>query len=803
MARALDAYRSKRDFRRTPEPGAALGRSGRQLTFVVQQHAARRLHWDLRLEWRGVLKSWAVTKEPVLDPAIKRLAVEVEDHPLSYGGFAGSIPEGQYGAGTVAIWDRGAWAPVDPARVDQDLAAGHLKFVLAGDRLQGGFALIRMKPKPKERNPGRNWLLIKERDDGGLPKQKAAAKAAPAGLLPMQHCVAAETPPSGDGWVHELKLDGYRLQCAIGGGAATLRTRSGLDWTSRFPDIVKAAATLPDCVLDGEAVALDSDGMPDFGRLQAILADERRGPVTFFAFDLLRDGTTDTRGLPQRERKERLRKLLARAGSDVVRYVEHFAAPGQAVLRSACQLSVEGVVSKRADRPYGEGRSGNWVKTKCRGNEEVVIGGWSLNRHGTGIGALLVGAWRDGRLAYLGRVGTGYGAVTSRKLLATLKPLERRTSPFEGRQPGRVSDVHWAKPDLVAQVAFAGRTEEGLLRQASFIALREDKPPREVEMAAPVAIPPPARQPATRGARLTHPERVLWPAAGDQPAITKAMLADYYARIAPLMLPELRGRPLSILRTPEGIGAETFFQRHAMRGLSPLLKQVTIAGQAKPYLMIEDEGGLLALAQIAATELHPWGAMAATPETPDRLVFDLDPGPGVDFPAIRAAARRLRAMLAAEGLTGFPRLSGGKGVHVVVPIAAPRRGAAPGWPEAKAFALALCRRLEKEDPAAFTTRMAKSARDGRIFLDYLRNDRLSTAIASWSPRARPGAPVARPLSWAALGRVARPDAFHLATLLSGRLPADPWRGFAEAAVPLPRLSPPASAAPDSRRSSRR
>jgi bifunctional non-homologous end joining protein LigD len=342
--------------------------------------------------------------------------------------------------------------------------------------------------------------------------------------------------------------------------------------------------------------------------------------------------------------------------------------------------------------------------------------------------------------------------------------------------------VQWARPVLVAQVAFAGWTEEGLLRHASFVALREDKPPQEVEMPRPVAR---SRATAGAAARLTHPERVLWPAAEGQPAITKAMLADYYARLAPRLLPHLRGRPLSILRTPDGIEAERFFQRHASPGLSPLLKQVRIAGQAKPYLMIEDEGGLLALAQISATELHPWGALAEAPERPDRLVFDLDPGPGVEFAAIRAAARRVRDLLAARGLTGFPRISGGKGIHVVVPIAAPRRGPAPDWPRAKAFALELCRVLEKEEPARFTTRMAKSAREGRIFLDYLRNDRLATAIAAWSPRARPGAPVARPLSWAALARVDRADAVRLPALLSGRLPADPWTDFAAAAAPLP------------------
>ncbi|NMJ41431.1 DNA ligase D [Roseomonas sp. JC162] len=785
MAKALAPYRAKRNFGRTPEPAAGKGRSGRTLSFVVQKHAARRLHYDLRLEWRGVLKSWAVTKEPLQDPTIKRLAVEVEDHPLAYGSFAGTIPAGEYGAGTVEIWDRGRWSPRDPTQVDADLAAGHLKFTLDGTRMRGGFALIRMKPKSNERNPGRNWLLIKERDD------TAPVEIKQGGWLPFQHCLPAAAPPTGASWIHELKLDGYRLQCAVAKGRVTLRTRSGLDWTARFPSIAKAAAALPDSILDGEAVALNDQGLPDFAALQAALSGERDAHLVFFAFDLLRDGPVDTRNLPQRERKDRLAKLIARSRSDRLRYLEDFTAPGDAVLRSACRLSMEGVVSKRVDRPYTAGRSGHWIKTKCRGTEEVVIGGWSMTQRGTGIGALLVGARRDGRLAYLGRVGTGFGADRSRRLLEALGKLRRKTTPFDGRQPARTSDVNWAEPQLVAQVAFAGWTEEGLLRQASFVALREDKPAEEVEMATMSPVEPrttPA--PAPRSERLTNPGRVLWPATDVEPDITKAMLAEYYARMAPRLLQQLRGRPLSILRTPDGIEGERFFQRHAMRGSSPLLKQVRIPGQVKPFLMVEDEGGLLALAQISATELHPWGASADNPERPDRLVFDLDPGPGVPFAAVRNAAKRLRALLAEHRLTGFARLSGGKGIHVVVPIAAPRRGRQPDWPRAKSVALAISRLLEAEDPANFTTRLAKSARGGRIFLDYLRNDRLATAIASWSPRARPGAPVAMPVSWAALARSERPDDHRLAPLLRGRMPRDPWDGISDAAAPLPMLEPP-------------
>lgn len=790
MAPALQEYRARRDFTRTPEPHAGPGRSRGRLRFVIQKHAARRLHYDLRLEWGGVLKSWAVTKEPVADPAVKRLAVEVEDHPLAYGRFAGTIPAGQYGAGVVEIWDEGSWAPDQPDRVDEALAAGHLSFTLAGTRLSGGFALIRMKPKKGEKR--NNWLLVKERD---APLQQTAPARAPArrgtavmpDFLPLQHCIAAESPPAGRSWIHELKFDGYRVQCAVTGGRAVLRTRSGADWTQRFPTIAAAASALPDCVLDGEAVALDAQGMPDFAALQASVSGEKPGRVVYFAFDLLRAQGRDMRGRPQRDRKDRLRALLAAAGIDAIRYVEDFSAPGEAVLRGACRLSMEGVVSKRVDRPYAEGRSGAWIKTKCRGSEEVVIGGWTLNTHGDGLGALLVGARRQERLTYIGRVGTGFGADRSRRLLAALAPLERQASPFAGPVPAGRGEVHWAKPELVAQVAFAGWTEKGMLRQASFTALREDKPAREVTMPSPM---PATTKAAPKAAmRLTSPEKVLWPAEEGEPEITKAMLAAYVERLAPRLMAGLRGRPLSILRVPDGITGQRFFQRHAMRGLSPLLKQVRIPGQAKPYLMIEEAAGLLALAQMAAVELHPWGAMAATPDRPDRLVFDLDPGPGVDFTTVRDAARQLRTLLSDHGLTGFPRTSGGKGLHVVVPIASPPRKPAADWPRAKAVALALCQMMEREAPARFTTRMTKSLRDGRIFLDYLRNDRLATAIGSWSPRARPGAPIARPLSWSSLSRVGSAAEFHLTELLSGRLPADPWHDLDAAAAPLPDIRP--------------
>jgi bifunctional non-homologous end joining protein LigD len=763
MSGGLKEYRAKRDFGRTPEPEGGEAKPGERLSFVVQRHDATRLHYDFRLEWGGVLKSWAVTKEPSMDPADKRLAIETEDHPLAYGAFEGSIPKGQYGGGTVEIWDRGSWAPVDPAHVERDLSRGEIKFVVAGKKLRGGFVLVRMKPKKGEKRPA--WLLIKERDS------VARAAAPAADFVPPQLCVLVPTPPRGEGWVHELKLDGYRIQLIVTPDhEAQLKTRTGLDWTGRFPAIARAAKRLPPGTIDGEAVALDENGQPDFAALQAALAGEGKAPMVFYAFDLLRDGEGDLRSLPLSERKVRLRKLLPPEDA-VLRYLDHFHQPGEAVLASACKLAMEGVVSKRLDAPYSSGRDGAWQKSKCRGRDEFVIGGWFAGATARGLGALLVGARRAGRLVYLGRVGTGFSAETTKRLLAQLRPLVRETTPFHGKGPERGKGLTWVEPELVAEVAYAGWTEAGLLRQASFVGLREDKPAAEVE-------PPVPSKPARPVPPISHPERILWPAIDGHEALTKGDLAAYFAEHAKRILPHVAGRPLSVLRAPDGIEGQRFFQRHAMSGQSPLIGSVAIAGQAKPFLRIDDEGGLLALAQWAAIELHPWGARAEAPDVPDRLVFDLDPAEDVDFQRVIEAAQEMRQRLEAYGLACFPKTTGGKGLHVTVPLATPK--GAVGWPEAKQFARLVCALMERDAPDRYTTNMAKAKRVGRIFLDYLRNDWLATAVAPWSPRARPTAAIARPLDWAEVAPGLRPDTVHLGR----KLAADPWPDLAAAAVPL-------------------
>lgn len=551
---------------------------------------------------------------------------------------------------------------------------------------------------------------------------------------------------------------------------------TGLDWTARFPAIASAAAALPDGILDGEAVALDAEDQPSFGLLQAALAGTSNTPLLFIAFDLLHDGQADLRPQPLHARKAALRARMPAGPGGTLRHLPDFAAAGEAVLTSACRLGMEGIVSKRRDAPYSEGRTGGWVKAKCRGREEFVVGGWSRGQSAHGLGALLLGSHRSGRLAYVGRVGTGFNQSTARDLLRRLEGLTLLHSPFIGPQPANRQGVTWTRPGLVVEVAHAGWTEDGLLRHASFQGEREDKP------AAEFASAPQAPAVTRRSPALTHPERVLWPATATTPALTKADLAAHYARFADRILAEVAGRPLSILRAPEGIEGELFFQRHAMRGQSPLIGSVVIEGQPRPYMRIDDAAGLAALAQVSAVELHPWGSRADEPEVADRLVFDLDPAPDLPFDAVVKGAQELRRRLEALGLKPFPRVTGGKGLHLVVPLAS--GGEAPAWDMVKSFARLVCALMEQDDPAHYTTKLSKRLRTGRIFLDYLRNDRLATAIANFSPRARPGAPVAHPVSWAMVKRGLDPAGYRLSDLAAKPLPRDPWRGYATAARPI-------------------
>jgi len=868
MAEKLARYRQMRDFEKTSEPaGQEPVAPSERLRFVIQKHAATRLHYDFRLELDGVFKSWAVTRGPSRDPADKRLAVATEDHPLDYGDFEGTIPKGQYGGGSVMLWDRGYWAPEPGVEPQKALKAGELKFVLEGERLSGGWVLVRMK---RDRTGGKreNWLLIKHRDDGVVEddhlleeadtsvasgramdeiasgkgkrprpfmrgrakaaapaddvwesqpkagqaakpaKAKPAPKAAPTrgaglpGFVEPQLCKSVDQPPKGAGWGHEIKFDGYRLQLRVKNGEATLKTRKGLDWTAKFQAIADRAAALPDGLYDGEAVALDDNGAPDFPALQAALSEGRSQDLIFFAFDALFLEAEDLRSLPLRERKVRLSQALEKAAKALkgqIRYVEHFETAGDAVLKSACRLSLEGVISKRLDAPYRSGRGQDWVKSKCRAGHEVVIGGWT-GAEGQ-LRSLLVGVHRGEHLIYVGRVGTGFGAETVKRVLPRLQKHAAEDSPFSGPgAPRKTGDIHWAAPELVAEIEFAGWTGGGMVRQAAFKGLRADKPAAEVEAERPepvesaeLAQPRPgaktvkataaANNTATvMGVVISSPDKALWPASADRDApLTKTDLARYFEAVGAWMLPHIQGRPCSIIRAPDGIGGQTFFQRHAGKGASNLIEQVKVAGDKQPYLQIDRIEALAALAQMGAIELHPWNCRPGDPESPGRLVFDLDLGPGLDFDDVVAAAKEVKERLEALGLTAFCKTTGGKGLHVVTPLA---KGRGLDWESAKAFAHGLARQMAADSPDRYVAVMSKARREGRIFVDYLRNARMATAVAPLSPRARDGAGVSMPLTWTQVRKGLDPLRFTLRTVPGLLKKTDAWADYAEAARPL-------------------
>ena len=842
----LTTYKAKRDFRQTREPsGQDAVKPTTRRRFVIQKHDATRLHYDLRLELDGVFKSWAVTRGPSLDPHDKRLAVEVEDHPLDYGDFEGTIPKGQYGGGTVMLWDRGYWEPEGKKTPEQALAKGDFKFTLKGERLHGGFVLVRMA-NDRERSKRTNWLLIKHRDEfavepngapvveesdtsvasgrtmeaiaagkGRKPKpfmlqggkvqadavwdsrsglaadkrnarvrEKKKANTVVASDLPdfvaPQLCETLDRPPSGDGWIHEIKFDGYRIQMRVLDGEVTLKTRKGLDWTSKYPAIARAAGSLPDAIIDGEICALDANGAPDFAALQAALSEGETDALVYFAFDLLFEGGEDLRTRPLTDRKERLQQLLADAGEEArLRFVEHFEAGGEAVLRSACRLSLEGIVSKRGGASYVSGRTNTWVKSKCRAGHEVVIGGYSTTAGK--FRSLLVGVHRGEGFVYVGRVGTGFGAAKVKTLWRKVQALKTPKSPFTGlNAPKKESGVVWLRPELAAEIEFAGWTADGLVRQAAFKALRDDKPASEVEAEKPAEpantdVPQPAgpttARPLHRGGRvdvmgvlISNPDKPLWPDAKDGIPVTKEDLARYYEAVGPWLIDHIKGRPCSIIRAPDGVGGEQFFQRHAMPGTSNLLELVTVFGDRKPYLQIDRAEGLAAVAQVGAVELHPWNCEPRQPELPGRLVFDLDPGPDVPFSRVVEAAREMRDRLNDLGLVSFCKTTGGKGLHVVTPLAiAKRRRTALSWPQAKGFAHDVCLQMARDNPSLYLIKMSKSLRNGRIFLDYLRNDRMATAVAPLSPRARSGATVSMPLTWTEVKADLDPRRFTIRT----------------------------------------
>ena len=841
----LAKYNAKRDFSKTAEPAGVATKDAGHI-FMVQKHDATRLHYDFRLELDGVLKSWAVTRGPSLNPEDKRLAVRTEDHPLAYATFEGTIPKGQYGGGTVMLWDRGTWAPIPGKDPRKTLEQGHLHFILHGERMKGEWLLIRLKPRPGEK--GDNWLLRKiddqyaggsgdlvdrhitsvdtgrtmveiaggkggkrewqsNREENPSPRRQGTpqsntlrgprrpgpledlaeggsissgpglrrgdGKAMPPFREP-QLATLVDHVPAGSNWLHEIKYDGYRALLAIGGGKAKAYTRNGLDWSDRFAPIVTAAAKLPgSALIDGEVVALDQDGKPSFQALQASLK-EGTGTYAYFAFDALELDGKDLTSLPNVERKERLKAWLADVPPPI-HYSDHVVGQGEQLFDSLCKQGLEGVVSKRADAPYYGKRTQNWVKTKCLHRQELVIVGWTPSDKGRGFRALLLGLHENGELRYAGKVGTGFGMKLIDELVEKMAPLEQQ-EPTVKAPRAAVRGAHWIKPKLVAEIAFTEWTDEGLLRHPSFLGLREDKSEQDVVRETPSPLggegrgegakakeKRPSAKPSVSdktgdhaGVHISNPDRIIYPESG----ITKGQLADYYGLMADPILAWLADRPVSLVRCPQGRAKQCFFQKHDAGSFGDAVRHVPIRekdGHEEPYLYVDDARGMLTCVQMGAIEFHGWGSKVAEVEMPDRLVFDLDPDEGLGFEEVKRAAVQLRDVLSEIGLATWPMLSGGKGVHVVAPLDASR-----DWVAVKDFAHRFALAISEAHPDRFTANMKKVQRKGRIFLDWLRNQRGATAVLPYTVRARPNAPVAAPITWDELDGIDKAGHFTIA-----------------------------------------
>jgi bifunctional non-homologous end joining protein LigD len=777
---ALTDYRAKRDFKKTPEPEGAAVEPGHRL--IVQHHFATRDHYDLRLEIDGVLVSWAVTRGPSANPRDRRLAVRTEDHPLDYATFEGLIPKGQYGGGTVILWEYATFSPIngDPAEA---VRKGEIKFIAHGERMRGGWVLVRMHTKEKREN----WLLIKERDEfaedddsltarfpksvstlrtrgqieKGAPRKAPAAKAAPKlpAFVAPQLCSVSETPPEGDNWIYELKYDGYRLELATAGASAKLYTRSGLDWSAKFAAIARDAAGLKckSALIDGEAVVLDANGVSAFPALVSALEQRRSEAIQFVAFDLLSLDGVDLRKQALSKRQKALRKVVGE-GSAHIRLAEHIAGDGQRVFAQAVAGGAEGIIAKDRNAPYASRRSHAWVKIKGYPRTDVVIVGYKPSTKTGNFASLHAAVEEDGQWRYVGGVGTGYSAAQRASIFARISP-GASSKPPAGLVGDWPKDIRFIKQPLRAEIRFGGWTGERHLRQARFLALRED---------LPVKIAPKA---TAKAPAITHADRIVYPADG----VTKGEIAAYYEAVAERLAPHLANRPLSIVRAPDTI-AETFFQRHPLRGMEAGIVPVEVG--AETYMALDGALGLHTAAQFGAIELHGWMSRIGALDAPDRMVFDLDPDEGLPFDEVKHAAADIAKALKEIGLQSWPLLSGGKGVHVVAPL-----DGGADYEETEPFAKGFAQALAAHQPQRFVATMSKQRRKGRIFVDWLRNKKSATAILPWSLRARPGAPVATPLTWEKLAQIKSAAAFDIKTALKLK---DPWREFFALKQRLPR-----------------
>jgi bifunctional non-homologous end joining protein LigD len=857
MAKPVSEYTRKRNFDITSEPPETAGRArsgqGKALSFVIHKHDARNLHYDFRLELDGTLKSWAVPKGPSLDPKNKRLAVHVEDHPLGYGSFEGSIPEGQYGAGDVIVWDRGIWQPHGDPR--ETYKAGKLKFTLIGEKLTGDWALVRTHLQGS--GDKEQWLLIKEKDEavrsadeydivadkpesvvsgatvgegraaaksstrktaaaapvaekkpaGKTAKKQAAKKTAIPQKLSPQLATLMDTPPEGE-WLYEIKFDGYRIMTRILDGEVRMITRNGHDWTERLPLQAKAIGelNLGDGWLDGEVVVLNDAGLPDFQALQNAFDIGRSKDIVYYLFDVPFLNGEDLREKPVEDRRAALKKLLGKQKKGLLRFSDAFSASHRDIIESACLLSLEGVIGKRAGSVYQSRRSPDWIKLKCKLRQEFVIVGFT-KPHGTrsGFGALLLAVNEEGAgLVYAGRVGTGFNQKTLAELFEKMQPLEQDASPLGKKlTSAQGRGVHWIKPTLVGEVEFGEWTREGIIRHSAFIALRSDKPASEVvheypktpkDIKAPFKpnasktsaskTDEPAGKPKAASKRdskdkievagvlISHPERVIDKKSG----LHKIDLAHFYESISDWILPHLDHRAVALLRCPEGVEGEQIFQKHAERLAIPNIKQLDPKldpGHAR-LMEIDSVQALVGAAQMGTIELHTWGSTYDKIELPDHFVLDLDPDPALPWRSMIEATQMTLSVLDELGLDAYIKTSGGKGMHIIVPLA--RKA---DWDTVKAFAKALAQFISEQLPERFTATSGPKNRVGKIFIDYLRNTRGASTVAAYSARARPGLPVSVPVSRDELASLKSSDQWNIANLQKRlrKLKADPWAGY--------------------------